>query len=773
MIISRLHIRRFRKLVDQVLECRPGLNVIYGRNDAGKSTLHLAFSAALYPVKPSEARSYETWGDEEPGEIVLEFEAQGWSYRLHKDFRCRTVALQRGDQSWDHPREVEQRIGEMLGLTSLNLFRATAHIKQWDLAGIQEEKREIGTRLARIMSGGDRDAVRVLSDIDEKIRSLEVGLRHPSKTPGPIKRDQDRIASLSADRDRCAAEVQAIERAAAERDQLGQQLAALEQQVGDDEELLNANRRRLELEGQWTRLTAREAELRSLLDRIARATLEADAADRDDAIGRAPPDAQAIARLLEADARTRLLAAPPDAPSPPEAACLGSGDRPRLAAWHGHRHLGWGGLAIAAVTAAALAAALAAQGSVRWAAGVLAGAAVLAVSAAAARARAGKAEGKARAEARLREERARQMEEQRREAAAEVDRQWRELGVSSVPAALDLIAHRERVRDRRAASRKLLTQLLGDRSQEAIAEAHREALRDLTMVGAERKDPDLLLRQLDAEGYQRFQTEAEERRRRLVSLQEAAQRLDGRLGGRLPHEELARIEEELQETGDRLLRCRRYVEVLRLARGVLSEAYRRTIMPGKSLLEERAGCYLRALSDGVYDRVTVDEHTLAPRIWVGPPKGWADVDAQTRELGSGAADQTYLGLRLALLDVLCGDRRPPLFLDDPFLAYDQARQAAALRLLRELSRDRQIFLLTCRSDYHGYADHVIELAAASAVGFPSPTTASSRGAGHAVSLGIGPIVLHHYMDLRPKGRDEADQQPGTQAWVRRHDEYQD
>jgi uncharacterized protein YhaN len=63
---------------------------------------------------------------------------------------------------------------------------------------------------------------------------------------------------------------------------------------------------------------------------------------------------------------------------------------------------------------------------------------------------------------------------------------------------------------------------------------------------------------------------------------------------------------------------------------------------------------------------------------------------------------------------LCGDRRPPLFLDDPFLTYDEVRQAAAMRLLRDLSRNRQIFLLTCRSDYHKYADHVIELDAASA-----------------------------------------------------------
>ena len=708
MIISRLHIRRFRKLVDQVLECRPGLNVIYGRNDAGKSTLHLAFSAALYPVRPAAVRSYETWGDGEAGEIVLEFEVQGWSYRLHRDFRARRVTLQRGDQTWDHPREVEQRIGEMLGLASLNLFRATAHIQQWDLAGVQDEKREIGARLAQIVTGGDRDAVRVLRDIDEKVRSLEVGLRHPSKTPGPIKRDQDRIASLAADHDRCAAEVQTVERAATERDQLGDQLAALEQQVRDDEELLKANRRRLELDAQWTQLSAREAELRSLLDRIARASLEADAADRDEALWRPAPDRQAIARLLEADARARLCPATSDVPPPAAGAPPGWGDRSRRTAPHRHRHAGWAGLSIAAGIAVVIAAALAAQGSARWAAGVLAASAV------AARTRAAKEEGEARAQARLQEERVRQAEAQRREAVAEVDRQLRGLSVSSVPAALELASRRERARDRQAASRNLLAQLLGDRSLEAIAEAHRQAVRHLAVVGAQREDADLLLRQLDPAGFQRAQAAAEERRQRLAELRAKAQRLDGRLGGRPPQDELARIEEELQETGDRLLRCQRYVEVLRLARAVLFEAYRRTIVPGKSLLEERAGRYLRALSDGVYDRVTVDEHTLTPRIWVGLPKGWADVDEQTRELGSGAADQTYLGLRLALLDLLCGDRRPPLFLDDPFLTYDEVRQAAAMRLLRDLSRDRQIFLLTCRSDYHKHADHLIELEAASA-----------------------------------------------------------
>jgi predicted dithiol-disulfide oxidoreductase (DUF899 family) len=32
-------------------------------------------------------------------------------------------------------------------------------------------------------------------------------------------------------------------------------------------------------------------------------------------------------------------------------------------------------------------------------------------------------------------------------------------------------------------------------------------------------------------------------------------------------------------------------------------------------------------------------------------------------------------------------------------------------------------------------------------------------------------VAYHYIDLVPKGRDEAGQKPHPQAWVRRHDEY--
>jgi uncharacterized protein YhaN len=714
VIIRRIRVRRFRKLADQTLDCGPGLNVICGPNDVGKSTLHLAFSAVLYPIKPSEARSYGTWGEDDPGEITMEFEAAGGPYRLRKDLGSRKVALEGPRTRTEDPKLVEQRVGELLGLTSLSLFRATAHISQWDLAGVQKEQQEIGTRLARIVTGGDADAGRVLAALDERIRRLEVGLARPAKSPGPLKSGQDRLAALALAQRRLAAEVEAIEWAAAERDRVEEQIAALEQQVRDDEALLAANRRLLELDAQWTRAHGRVRELESLAARIAKAMEEVDAAGRDETLRRPEIDRERLSLAQDAEMRARLLdesaseASPAAAQARPEAGAAGGRPDARPA-WFDPRVLAaLGGLSAASGIAAA---------ALGWAPPAIAALALLALFAAVglavpawrARSRAQAAAAVARA---VEEAERRQAEERRsaREAAlAEMRGHLEALGAgtASVAEAAALAERRESARRRLLAAQDLLAQLLGGRTPDAVAEEHRAAVLELAMLRAQREDPDLVLRRLDASAFHRLQAEASARRARLEEAVAARHRLEGQLSGRSPHEELARVEEEMAEAGERLDRYRRFAEVLRLARAVLFEAHRSTVVPGKALLEERAGRYLRRLSAGAYDRVVVDEQTLAPRVWVGPPKEWADV--ASREIGSGAVDQCYLALRLALVDVLCGDRRPPLFLDDPFLAYDEHRQHAALACLRDLARGRQIFLLTCRREYDRYADHLIPL----------------------------------------------------------------
>ncbi len=301
--------------------------------------------------------------------------------------------------------------------------------------------------------------------------------------------------------------------------------------------------------------------------------------------------------------------------------------------------------------------------------------------------------------------------EARRQSAAEAEERARclldALGVSSVQEAVERQERFARAHAWQDSAARVLNRLLGGRTRESVADEYQRVVVELGATQAQREGPDLALRRHDPAAFQHLQTEADRRRQELDSARAARHALDGRLSGRFPQEDLARIEEELAETRARLAREQRQVEVLKLTRDVLEEAHKYTIVPGKDRLEQRASEYLRALTRGTYERITVDAETLAPRVWVGRPKEWADV--ASREIGSGAVDQCYLALRLGLVDLLTEGRHPPLFLDDPFLAYDEERQAAAMDLLRALARDRQIFLFTCRDIYDADADHLLLL----------------------------------------------------------------
>ena len=73
---------------------------------------------------------------------------------------------------------------------------------------------------------------------------------------------------------------------------------------------------------------------------------------------------------------------------------------------------------------------------------------------------------------------------------------------------------------------------------------------------------------------------------------------------------------------------------------------------------------------------------------------------QARELGyfsAGQTDLVLLGMRFALVDALFAGAKPIVILDDPFVNLDDTRMKQALKLLEELSQDRQILYLTCSS----------------------------------------------------------------------------
>ena len=61
----------------------------------------------------------------------------------------------------------------------------------------------------------------------------------------------------------------------------------------------------------------------------------------------------------------------------------------------------------------------------------------------------------------------------------------------------------------------------------------------------------------------------------------------------------------------------------------------------------------------------------------------------------GTRDLFNLATRLGLIDALYEKEKPFLILDDPFTAFDDKKTDRALKLLRELAKDRQIIYFTC------------------------------------------------------------------------------
>lgn len=94
MIIKRVTIKNFGKIHNRTLELSPGINVLYGENESGKTTIHTFMKSMFYGIVRQRGKAarndvyttYEPW--ENPGEYggILWFECGGKSYRLTRNF---------------------------------------------------------------------------------------------------------------------------------------------------------------------------------------------------------------------------------------------------------------------------------------------------------------------------------------------------------------------------------------------------------------------------------------------------------------------------------------------------------------------------------------------------------------------------------------------------------------------------------------------------------------------------------------------------------------
>lgn len=171
MIIEEVVALGFGTLRGQHFKFRPGLNIVYGPNEAGKSTLQFLIYALLYGLKKEhfstlreEAEHYRPWSRPEPFGGRMRFEALGRKYLVEREFTGKgTVklydALTGADLSPDFVLDKRGELlfaEELLGL-SPTAFRKLTYFGQLESGQVGDLGAELAGKLANLASSGEEE----------------------------------------------------------------------------------------------------------------------------------------------------------------------------------------------------------------------------------------------------------------------------------------------------------------------------------------------------------------------------------------------------------------------------------------------------------------------------------------------------------------------------------------------------------------------------------------------------------------------------------------
>jgi len=707
--ITRLHLNDVRRHRDLDLEFAPGITVVRGPNEAGKTTIQRALELALARRVTSMSADLDAlrpWGaDAEARPIVgLEFVQEDLDATHHgslqKEFRGQrgSVRLEIDGEVTTDPARADELIADLTGIPTEAFFRSTASIHHHEMDGLVRDEATLRDRLQASISGGDRGTSVAKKKLDKALKELQA---QGPRNPGRIRIAQELVA-------RTAASVEQDERA----------LALLER---DRDALAVARERRLEAdatlaEGRGMLEKARQAE-RFLADRDAvkeRFERYRDAVATSEDIARLrathpsshplPVMRQLLERLRALDREiAELRASLGDAVDVdfdlkiPEPVWI------RWAAFAMIMSVGAVGITAIAVSTGQLAQPLVA-GLVLAAIALGFGISVFAV-------RKRQAAGDFRRSKQLRDDqiarrlRGRsQLESELREKEADYEAQLEGLSLPDLAAAEDLLAAEEihvQAIDRLQAK---LEGAVGRQSADALT-----TLRDAAALEIEQKSG-----ALESLGPIAREPRARERLETQVHEQEAAleRSRDEEANARarveantVDAEAVAGEAERLVVWREQLASLERRARVYQQTLAAIEQAERATMRTATRYLEKKMLVDIARITDGRYRRIRVDDRTLDITIFAPERGDWVDAT----QLSQGTIDQVYLAARLGLVRLVTGDRRPPLIFDDPFVSFDDERARRTMALLRDLGSDFQLIFLTCSERYDEAADRVVVL----------------------------------------------------------------
>jgi len=220
---------------------------------------------------------------------------------------------------------------------------------------------------------------------------------------------------------------------------------------------------------------------------------------------------------------------------------------------------------------------------------------------------------------------------------------------------------------------------------------------------------------LDADSSIALDSEIDGKKGEIESLREALQSSQRDLAG-IPEQDIGSKKEKLAALRDSLAVLERKIRVMDAVLENLEEARKGMVGYLSENLPSLAGRHLERITGGRYGEIGIDpvglDLTLAPcpdDIVDGQGAGEVPVSISPEMLSRGTADQVYLSVRLALVDLIGGRLSLPIFLDDPFVHFDPRRRSEALGIIGEFSDEHQVILFTCDPYYSSIEGNIVRL----------------------------------------------------------------
>ncbi|MGE5559027.1 MAG: ATP-binding protein [Bacillota bacterium] len=152
------------------------------------------------------------------------------------------------------------------------------------------------------------------------------------------------------------------------------------------------------------------------------------------------------------------------------------------------------------------------------------------------------------------------------------------------------------------------------------------------------------------------------------------------------------IQDELAEARARTAKNRFTAQALELALRILQEASDEVTNKVGPELEKNAVSLLSHMTSGKYKAMKLRVTREGLDLYVKAPE--REALAGPDDLSTGTKDQIYLSVRIALALSILGGAKFPIFLDDPFVHFDDDRLRRTIHMLVSLSRVFQIIWLS-------------------------------------------------------------------------------